>query len=309
MRISPCLLARFSDSGQVQPAIVVDIDCRDSPSSNPLRFGNRDAFESRAADVLPQAETRRAPVREGQVHPTVLIEIDCDSAGRRRWKDRVPRLRRPKRALAWIAKDESGAPPSSQDKVDGAIVVEIGCHGSNTWRVTRESRLLRCVRERSIAVVAPHLIRRRVRRKRKIELAVRPKCKVCKARHIKIEVAIVVVVDERETERNAGHANAERRCHIAKRAVALIAVNRDPIRKSDSDIIAAIVVVIAGRAAESILRDVQPRRDVTSVKRPPELRYSMARRTPPSSNRSGRPSASKSVKQAPEPSSGRRRFD
>ena len=129
-------------------------------------FGNRDAFESRAADVLPQAETRRTPVREGQVHPTVLIEIDCDSAGRRRWKDRVPRLRRPKRALAWIAKDERGAPPSSQDKVDGAIVVEIGCDGSNTWRVTRESRLLRCVRKGSIAVVAPHLIRRRVRRQK-----------------------------------------------------------------------------------------------------------------------------------------------
>jgi hypothetical protein len=30
----------------------------------------------------------------------------------------------------------------------------------------------------------------------------------------------VVVVDEREAERNTGHANAERRCDIAKRTVA-----------------------------------------------------------------------------------------
>src|SRR5688500_6919766 len=143
------LLARFSDSGQVDPTVVINIDCRYPPSPNPLRLRNRDAIESRSGNVLPQAETGRTPVRKCQVHPTVFIEIDGNGACWRRRKRRIPRLRRPKRALAWIAKDESGAPPSSHHKVDRAIVVEIGCHRSDAWRVTRESRFLRCVRKRA----------------------------------------------------------------------------------------------------------------------------------------------------------------
>ena len=49
--------ARFPDCSEIEPAVIVNIDSRDAPSVMPLQIEQRDALESCAADVLPQAQT------------------------------------------------------------------------------------------------------------------------------------------------------------------------------------------------------------------------------------------------------------
>ena len=45
----------LANNREIDPAVIVDIDGRDSPAANPLRLRNIDSLESRSTDVLPQS--------------------------------------------------------------------------------------------------------------------------------------------------------------------------------------------------------------------------------------------------------------
>ena len=74
--------------GQVDPAIVVDIDRRHAPSAQRVLQWQRNAFKSPAdvfgaCDIAPQREARRAGVRHRDIHPAVFVVVEHRDAGRR----------------------------------------------------------------------------------------------------------------------------------------------------------------------------------------------------------------------------------
>ena len=183
-------------------------------------------------------------MRECEVHQPVFVEVQGDGANRRRWKSRTPRFAWLECTLSWIAENDRSPPLAGDHEIDGAIVVDVGRHDANACGVARESCLRGRIRKGAIAVIAPHLICR---------------CALFKARHIQIEIAVMVVIDERHTERWSGHADAKRHRRVAERALAGISINGDAIGQSDRDIVESVVVVIAGRAAGRMLRHVEAR--------------------------------------------------
>src|SRR5260221_8724832 len=70
--------AGFTDGNEIEPAIVVVIERRESPAALPTEIRQLEAFEPLAFDIAPEADTGSASVGEGEVHPAVFIEIERD---------------------------------------------------------------------------------------------------------------------------------------------------------------------------------------------------------------------------------------
>src|SRR5258705_11324203 len=70
----------FSNSNEIKPAIVIVIDRGKSPSPLPSQIGQRDAFQTLAFHIAPQADPGRARVWEREIHPSILVEIERENA-------------------------------------------------------------------------------------------------------------------------------------------------------------------------------------------------------------------------------------
>src|SRR5258708_6886315 len=70
--------AGFTDGNEIEPAIVVIIERRESPTALPTEIRQLEAFEPLAFNIAPQADARRSGVGESEVHPAVFIEIERD---------------------------------------------------------------------------------------------------------------------------------------------------------------------------------------------------------------------------------------
>ena len=115
--------AGIANNCKVNPTVIIDIDGRYSPAANPLGLRNLHSFESRSPNVLPQAHTGSAPMRECQIHEAVFVEVECNNTGRCLGKRRIPGLRLTERPFARICEDGGGAPPPGKNQIDSAIIV------------------------------------------------------------------------------------------------------------------------------------------------------------------------------------------
>src|SRR5262245_28716064 len=142
-------------------------------------------------------------MRESQIHPAVFVVIQRDDARGRSGKGGLPHFKRTKRTFAIVQECGGRVAPTGEDEIDGAIVVEIGCQCGNAGSVALQPRLLRPVRERAVAVVAPQRVCRCGWTERKTERAGRAEGKVGESRDVEVEVAVMIVVGEDESERKS----------------------------------------------------------------------------------------------------------
>ncbi len=70
----------FDDGGEIDPAVVVNVDGRDAPGSGCVGEGQGDAFEALAVDVPPQRDAGRSGVGDSDVHPAIFVEVEDGEA-------------------------------------------------------------------------------------------------------------------------------------------------------------------------------------------------------------------------------------
>ena len=247
---------RFADGREIGPAIVVVVEGCNSPGAHPSGIREREALERRralrafAAGIAPEAQTGRRPVREGEVHAAVVIEIERDGARRARRRFAHPRGSGSKRAFERIHEDLGRFFPAGDDQIDGAIVIQIAFESGDGCGAAGEPRLLGVIAERAATEIAPKNIagRRGVVRERE-RLRRNSEREIIEARDVDVEVAIVVVIDEGDAEREADRAHAGRIGDIFKCAVAFVVKQRDAVAGADDEIGMAVVVVVADGAA------------------------------------------------------------
>src|ERR1700730_4583510 len=83
--------------------------------------------------------------------------------------------------------------------------------------------------------------------------------KVAEPGDVKIEVAIVVVVDERQTERESIGVNPGGVGHIFECPIAFVVIKHDATVRAQGEIRAAVVVVVADGASCSLAMKVEVR--------------------------------------------------
>src|ERR1700688_23574 len=76
-------VAGFACGDDVEPAVIIVIDGRDSPAALPGEIGKRDAFEFFPVYIAPEADAGRARVGESEIHPAVFIKVKSDDADSR----------------------------------------------------------------------------------------------------------------------------------------------------------------------------------------------------------------------------------
>src|SRR6266849_2157143 len=237
----------FADGGEIEPAVVVVIQSSDSPSALPAEVRKWNALEALALDVSPQADAGRARMSEGEIHPAVFVEVKGDDAdgGRKVFLLEVESGKRSEFAFARIQVDGSAVAAAGENEIDGAVVVEVGRDEASPGGVNAEAGFRRDSRERAVTVVAPEdvvrlcSLRRIVRRHGDVE----------------IEVAVVVVIDEREANAAFFAANSHFLCYVFKLAVTGVAEETNSIGETDGEIGVAVVIEITGGAAEAAPRD------------------------------------------------------
>src|SRR6267378_905289 len=158
--------ARFSRRHQIQPSIILVVQCRESPALRPAQIWERDTFQPFPFDVPPQAETRRARMRERQIHPSVLIKIKRHRT-HRRWQfffAEIDAAEGREFPFARIEIDGCSRLPPRDDEVNRAVIVEIGGDNASSRGRKTERGFRGHIRERAIAIAAPkNIVRRRAR--------------------------------------------------------------------------------------------------------------------------------------------------
>ena len=204
-------------------------------------------------------------MREGEVHAAVAIEIERDGARGARRRFAHPRSGGLKWSFERIHENLWRFFPSGDDQIDRAVIIQIAFKSGDRCGAASERRLLRVIAESAATEIAPKDISGRrgtigkgERLRRMIER------EIVEARDVDVEVAIVIVVDEGDAEREADGAHAGRVGDIFEGAVAFIVEERDAVARADDEIGMAVVVVIADGAAGAFAVDLQLRgfRDV-----------------------------------------------
>ncbi len=232
----------FACGDEIEPAVVVVVECGDALALLPIQIGEFDALEALAFDVAPEADAGRACVREGDIHPAIFVEVEGDDAdgGREIFFFEVDGGgERSEFAFAGIDVDGGAGLSARDDEIDSAIVVEIGGGKARAGGVEIESGFGGDVGEGAVAVVAP-------------ENVVRGFLRGARGggphRDVEIEVAVVVVVDESQADAAGLAANADGFGNVGEFSV-LVVEEMNAVGKADGEVGVAVVVVIAGDAA------------------------------------------------------------
>src|ERR1044071_7718309 len=118
-------IAGFSHGCQIDPSIVIKVECCDSPGSQPMNR-KMDLIYALAPLVSPQRNTGSSIVRQGQIHPPVFVEVK-NTSGHNRRQDGLGRFRPEFECLPfsfpWIEKYLRLA--GRKQHVDGAVIVEV----------------------------------------------------------------------------------------------------------------------------------------------------------------------------------------
>ena len=115
-----------------------------------------------AIHIAPQADPRRAGMRQRNVHPAVFVEVEDVDAGSRGKSGRVVQRHRLEWPFALVQINRRRAVRSGHHQVHRAVVVDVGEHNAGRRALCGESGFLRPIRKRAIAVVAPHHVVGRV---------------------------------------------------------------------------------------------------------------------------------------------------
>ena len=123
-------LRGFDHRCQVDPSIVIEIDGGDAPALRRVGDGQRHALEMLAVHIAPEADARRAGMRQRDIHPAIFIEVEDVSAGRRRQSRGLVERQRLERSLRAGSDRPSAAVPVrlSDDQIHCAVIVDVGQH-------------------------------------------------------------------------------------------------------------------------------------------------------------------------------------
>src|SRR5690348_6628637 len=181
---------------------------------------------------------------EREVHPPVFIEIERDNSdrGRKIFFFEVDRRKRCEFSFAWIEINGCAAGAAGNHEVDGAVVVEIGCHNSHAGAIKAQRRFCAHIRESAVAVVPPeHVVSLRVGRSRRRGLH----------GDIEIEIAVVVIIHEGEANAAWFAPDADLVRHISKFSSAFVVIQTNAIGKTDRQVSMAVIVEIARCASQT----------------------------------------------------------
>ena len=195
-------------------------------------------------DVSPQADAGSAGVRESEIHPSIFVEIEGDDADSRRqiFFFKIDGGKRRKFSFPRIEIDGRPFRASRKNEIDSAIIVEICGDQTCSGSVEAETAFGGYVCESAIAVVAPQeIVRRRFTGSSRSRLH----------GDVEIQIAVVVVVDEGETDTAGFAPYADLFCNVGEFSVAGIVEEADPISETDGEIGVAVVIKITGGAAEA----------------------------------------------------------
>ena len=153
-------VAGFACGDNVEPAVIIVIDGRNSPSALPGEIGERDAHEFFSVHIAPQADAGRARMGEGEVHPAVFIKVKGDHANGRGkiFFFEIDDGKRSEFAFARIQINRGALGTAGENKINGAIVVEVGGDEACASGGDAEGGVGRNVRESIVAVVAPQSV-------------------------------------------------------------------------------------------------------------------------------------------------------
>src|SRR5208283_3738249 len=229
----------FAHGRKIEPAIIIEIERGEAPALFPAEVGEWHAFELLALDVSPQGESRRTAVRKRQIHPAVFVEIKGNDAngGRQIFFRKIDPRERLELTFAWIQQNGGALRPTGNDKINGAIVVEVRHGHARARGIQAHGGFLRNVRKGGIPVVAPE--------------AVRARFAAGSHSQVEIEVAIVVVIHKSGGNTTLFAANPGFFGYVLKLAVAIVMKQAHTTRFADGQIGVVIAIEIARGAAES----------------------------------------------------------
>src|SRR5262249_14848349 len=130
-------------------------------------------------------------------------------------------------------------------EINRTVVVEVG-HGHAGGVATDETSLRRHIRKGAVSVVAPHLVG-----KDGVAFRHRPG-------KVEVQIAVVIVIDEGRGEAFFWRLNAVGFRGVGKFAAALVVEEVNAVVHAYGEIGFAVVVVVAGSAAQSATAEFDP---------------------------------------------------
>src|SRR5258706_306831 len=233
----------FAGGNEVEPAIVVVIEGGESPAPLPSEIRQLDPLKPLAFDIAPQADAQRSGVGEGEVHPPVFIEIERDDADSRRkiFFCEIDAGQRREFSFPRIQVDRCALAAAGKNKIDGAIIVEIGSDEARAGGVDAKSRFSRNICERAVAVVAPE----------NVVPLISGRGVAWLGSDVKVEVTVVIVIDEGDADAAWLTANAHGLRDVFKLAIAFLVQQVHTIAEANGEVRMAIVIKITRGAAEA----------------------------------------------------------
>src|SRR5579863_374424 len=239
---------RLADRDEVNPAVVVVVDGGHTPSVAPLDRWKLNRIELFSLIVAPErhAFSIRPPgVSQCRIHPAVVIEIEHSSARcprRHGTRPRPPHYELPFSGVFQNSRpDVSNLSESWDQNVHGSIVVVIRSDCSRTAGGAHlpKPQLLAHIGECSISIIPEHIS---------------PLSLVPAAGDEQVKVAIVVVIDQRQSEVQIVGADVgvTGGSLLFERAVLFVMKQEHTIIPADGYVGPTIVVVVSGGAALTV---------------------------------------------------------
>ena len=181
-------------------------------------------------------------MREREVHPAVLVEIECHNANSRRkiFVREIDRGQRSEFSFARIQENRGAPSATSKNKINGAVVVEVGDSDAGPGRIHAKAGFFGNVGEGRIAVIAPQFV---------FGLLVGGGFR-CHG-EIQIEVAVMVVVNKGGSDAAFFSANSNSFGYLDKFTAAFIVEQANARGLAHGQIGPAVVVEIACGAAKA----------------------------------------------------------
>ena len=228
---------RLTRGNKIEPAVVVIIKRRNAPAARPAEIGKRYAHELLAIYVPPETHAGRAGVCKRHVHPAVFVEVKNGDADSRRkiLLLEINSRQRSEFSFSRVQVDGRAVLPSGDNEINGAVVVEVAGHNACARGGDAERRFRGNIREGAVGVVAPQDV---------VRVSARS------VHDIQIEVAVVVVIHERQANASLFAANSCGLRDVGEFPVALVVQQTDAIGEAHGQVGLAVVVEIARRAPQ-----------------------------------------------------------
>src|SRR5215472_9404108 len=191
--------------------------------------------------VAPESQSRSTEPGQCDVHPPVVIEIqsrNADGSDVVAWGGMGEGMCGAEFSLPWIL-EYGPARPVGRSQINRPVIVVVSSDRVHDRKWDDKAPLFADVGKGAVPVVLPHGTGRGVRRTHR--------CGLC-ARRVKVQVSVVIVVDESEAHRaclfDPGRGGIVPEC-----ASFLVMQQQDGSERADGQVLKTIVVVITDRTA------------------------------------------------------------